>query len=141
MSETVIRRRSLPDSLRYLADKLESDALSDAERAGVITSLRALADEAAPDTDSTTPESAPVDDGLCHATITSPWEGERSCVHEAGHYDETNEPDFLGSEQPDPGGWHQSAPDADGVRTTWSDRADDATPHRAGPVRPDEEPT
>lgn len=47
MSE-VIRRRSLPDSLRYLADKLDSDTLPDAERLGVMTTLRSLADEIDP---------------------------------------------------------------------------------------------
>lgn len=45
MSETVIRRRSLPDSLRYLAQKLD-EPLSDAERAGIALTLNSLADEA-----------------------------------------------------------------------------------------------
>ena len=45
MSEPVIRRRSLPDSLRYLARKLDGP-LSDAERAGVALTLNSLADEA-----------------------------------------------------------------------------------------------
>jgi hypothetical protein len=45
MSETVIRRRSLPDSLRYLARKLDGP-LTDAERAGVALTLNSLADEA-----------------------------------------------------------------------------------------------
>lgn len=44
MSET-IRRRSLPDSLRYLADKLESGTLSDAGRLGVALALQTIADE------------------------------------------------------------------------------------------------
>jgi hypothetical protein len=44
MSET-IRRRSLPDSLRWLADKLDSGTLSEAEQAGVAVTLRMLADE------------------------------------------------------------------------------------------------
>ena len=43
-----IRRRSLPDSLRWLADKLESDSVSEADRAGVAVTLHALADEIAP---------------------------------------------------------------------------------------------
>jgi len=47
MSET-IRRRSLPDSLRYLAEKLDTDTLSAAEQAGVVVSLRTLADEMDP---------------------------------------------------------------------------------------------
>ena len=42
--QPVIKRRSLSDSLRYLAKKLEV-ALSDAERAGVAVTLNALADE------------------------------------------------------------------------------------------------
>ncbi|WP_119580464.1 hypothetical protein [Streptomyces europaeiscabiei] len=45
MSESLIRRRSLPDSLRYLARKLD-EPLSDAERAGVALTLDSLADEA-----------------------------------------------------------------------------------------------
>jgi hypothetical protein len=44
MSDT-IRRRSLPDSLRYLADKLDSGTLSDAERLGVAVALQTIADE------------------------------------------------------------------------------------------------
>jgi len=44
MSET-IRRRTIPNSLRYLADKLESATLSDAETVGVALTLRSLADE------------------------------------------------------------------------------------------------
>lgn len=47
MSET-IRRRSLPDSLRYLADLLSSDTLTEAERVAAVVSLRSLADELAP---------------------------------------------------------------------------------------------
>jgi hypothetical protein len=47
MSET-IRRRSLPDSLRWLADKLDSGTLSEAERAGVALTLHTLADEITP---------------------------------------------------------------------------------------------
>lgn len=141
MSEPVIRRRSHPGSLRYLADKLESGTLSEAERLGVAHTLRSLASEIDPEADGVLSETAPPDDGLCHATIAEPWEAERRCARKAGHYDETNEPNFLDSDNPEPGGWHQSAPNADGLRTTWADRADGATPHRVGPVRPDEEPT
>lgn len=43
-----IRRRSLPDSLRYLADRLDSETVTDAERAGVAVTLHALADEISP---------------------------------------------------------------------------------------------
>lgn len=45
MSEPLIRRRSLPSSLRYLAQKL-NEPLSDGERAGVALTLNSLADEA-----------------------------------------------------------------------------------------------
>ena len=45
MSELLIRRRTLPDSLRYLARKL-NEPLSDAERAGVALVLNSLADGA-----------------------------------------------------------------------------------------------
>lgn len=48
MSEPLIRRRSLPSSLRYLAEKL-NEPLSDAERAGVALTLNSLADEIDPD--------------------------------------------------------------------------------------------
>lgn len=48
MSEPLIRRRSLPDSLRYLAQKLDGP-LPDAERAGVALTLNSLADEIDPD--------------------------------------------------------------------------------------------
>lgn len=48
MSETVIRRRTLPDSLRYLARKLD-EPLTDGERAGVALTLNSLADEIDPD--------------------------------------------------------------------------------------------
>lgn len=51
MSEPLIRRRSLPDSLRYLADKLDSNTISNAERLGVALALQTIADEI------TTPES------------------------------------------------------------------------------------
>jgi hypothetical protein len=40
----MIRRRSLPESLRWLADKLDSGTLSPAELAGVAVALRVLAD-------------------------------------------------------------------------------------------------
>ena len=51
MSEPLIRRRSLPDSLRYLADKLDSNTISNAERLGVALTLQTIAEEI------TTPES------------------------------------------------------------------------------------
>lgn len=42
-----IRRRSASDSLRWLADKLDSDNLTEADRTGVAVTLQALADELA----------------------------------------------------------------------------------------------
>jgi hypothetical protein len=42
-----LQRRSLPDSLRYLAEKL-TEPTSDAERAGVAVALNTLADEMDP---------------------------------------------------------------------------------------------
>ncbi len=47
MSEPLIRRRSLPNSLRYLARKLDGP-LTDGERAGVALTLTSLADELDP---------------------------------------------------------------------------------------------
>ena len=40
-----IRRRTIPDSLRWLADKLDTDSVTEADRAGVAATLHALADE------------------------------------------------------------------------------------------------
>jgi hypothetical protein len=40
-----IRRRSVSDSLRWLASKLESDTLTEADRTGVAVTLHALADD------------------------------------------------------------------------------------------------
>jgi hypothetical protein len=45
MSEPVIRRRTIPDSLRHLADKLDSGTLTDAGRVGVALALQTIADE------------------------------------------------------------------------------------------------
>lgn len=47
MSEPLTRRRSLPNSLRYLAQKLD-EPLTDAERAGIALTLNSLADEMDP---------------------------------------------------------------------------------------------
>ena len=44
----MIRRRSLSDSLRWLADKLDADSATDVDRAGVAVTLHALADEIHP---------------------------------------------------------------------------------------------
>ena len=41
----IIRRRSLPGSLRWLADKLDADNVTEADRAGAAITLHALADE------------------------------------------------------------------------------------------------
>lgn len=122
MSET-IRRRSLPDSLRYLADKLDSDTLTDAERAGVIAALRSLADEMGPDAESARP-----DDGLCTATVDDPRMGLQRCAQSAGHYNGDDQPDMLADDD-EPRGWHQSRRDAAGNSTTWADWSIYATPH------------
>ena len=45
MSEPAIRRRTIPDSLRHLADKLDSGTLTDAGRLGVALALQTIADE------------------------------------------------------------------------------------------------
>jgi hypothetical protein len=47
MSESLIRRRSLPNTLRWLAEKM-NEPLSDAERAGVALVLNSLAHEIDP---------------------------------------------------------------------------------------------
>jgi hypothetical protein len=84
-----------------------------------------------PYTEGKEPAPGPADDGLCQATLQGwPIEIVDECAREAGHYNEAD----LDS-------WHQSASDEDGNRRTWSDSADGATPHRTGPMRPDEEPT
>lgn len=72
-----------------------------------------------------------VTDDTCTATLQGwPIEVVDECVREAGHYNEA-----------DPESWHQAEPESGGSRRRWSDSASGATPHRAGPVRPDEEPT
>lgn len=69
--------------------------------------------------------------GPCRATLQGwPEEVVDECVREAGHYNEA-----------DPESWHQAEPESGGSRRRWSDSASGATPHRAGPVHPDEEPT
>lgn len=40
-----IRRRTVSDSLRWLADKLDADTVTEADRVGVAVTLHALADE------------------------------------------------------------------------------------------------
>ena len=71
----------------------------------------------------------------CTATLPP----NRHCSRTSGHYDEAATPTFgkYGGVT-DPGGWHSTAGPAPGV---WVDSADGATPHGAGVVRPDEEPT
>ncbi|GAA3852309.1 hypothetical protein GCM10023084_03150 [Streptomyces lacrimifluminis] len=48
MSYPIISRRSLPDSLRWFADKLESPSLTDAERSGIAVSLLLISEEISP---------------------------------------------------------------------------------------------
>ncbi|MFE7972993.1 hypothetical protein [Streptomyces shenzhenensis] len=77
MSET-IRRRSLPDSLRWLADKLDSGALTQAEQAGVAAILHLLADEInAPQPACNC--GAPQGDDEDDADIRRRWQHSRSC--------------------------------------------------------------
>ena len=45
MNEPAIRRRTIPDSLRYLADKLDSGTLTAGGRLGVALALQTIADE------------------------------------------------------------------------------------------------
>ncbi|MGW2550099.1 hypothetical protein [Streptomyces sp. NPDC001635] len=73
----------------------------------------------------------------CTATALHALVGVVRCAQPAGHYDEERWPDHGKGEPaaPDPGGWHQSAPDRQGTRVTWNDKADGATPHGA-PLEP-----
>lgn len=57
MSYPIISELSPPDSLRWLADKLESDTLTDTERYGIAVSLILLAEEISPTTPA--PSTAP----------------------------------------------------------------------------------
>lgn len=71
----------------------------------------------------------------CTATCLHAVGGVLRCSLPAGHYDEKNAPKQLsGLNQRDPGCWHQSAPDREGVWLTWCDSADAATPHGAPPA-------
>jgi hypothetical protein len=98
---------------------------------GDIVSAEDVIDVIDPQVSSSGPALRLVGRGRCTATLQGwPQEVVDECVHEAGHYDEA-----------DPDSWHQTEPDADGARRKWSDAAKGATPHRAGPVRPDEETT
>lgn len=77
MSET-IQRRSVPDNLRWLADKLLSEGLSDAERTGIAVTLQMLADELEPDP----PEcncGAPQGRSVEDQEIRRGWQHSRSC--------------------------------------------------------------
>lgn len=71
----------------------------------------------------------------CTATALHAVAGVVRCAQPAGHYDEEKWPDHEKGDPaaPDPGGWHQSAPDRNGTRVTWNDKADAATPHGAAP--------
>jgi hypothetical protein len=70
-------------------------------------------------------------DGVCTATITTHDNRTLHCAQPAGHYDEDRYPEPPGDD--DPGGWHQSAPDREDDRMTWSDRATGTTPHKGQP--------
>lgn len=82
MNTMRIRRRSLPDSLRWLADKLDSSTLTDVEQAGVALMLRMLADEI-------NPPAAPAADGdpdtMCGASHRAGHHGVARCSRGQGH--------------------------------------------------------
>lgn len=116
----MIHRRSLPDSLRYLAEKLDGP-LSDAERAGIALTLNSLADEA--EHTATPPASKPdLLQALADALTALAEAGEEPEL-EYDHIDCVSGTVWWGSPlwtaQRHPGMQQQSA----------------------GPVRPDEEPT
>ncbi|MER6616313.1 hypothetical protein [Streptomyces xantholiticus] len=69
----------------------------------------------------------------CSATSLHAVAGRVRCGLPAGHYDEENRPGAGEPFSQDPGGWHQSLPDREGIQLCWSDQADGATPHGAGP--------
>ncbi|MFE1206280.1 hypothetical protein ACFW5V_31855 [Streptomyces sp. NPDC058762] len=84
----------------------------------------------------------------CTATALHAVLGRVRCALPAGHYDEERRP-ASGSGEPfprDPGGWHQSARDREGLRLCWADTADSASPHGAvdcpacGPTVAEEHP-
>jgi hypothetical protein len=68
----------------------------------------------------------------CSATALHALAGVLRCSLKPGHYDEEKRPEssFSG----DPGGWHQSAPDRQGQRVAWTDKAHAATPHNSPTV-------
>jgi len=133
------RAKLIDGHAHELAEKLWAEGASWGEQSAAGKAYRAAGDLIDPRVNSGA--LALVDDGRCHATLQGwPDENLEECVREAGHYDLARKPDYSGDE-PDPGGWHQSEPGPDGTRTTWADWANGATPHGAGPVRPDEEPT
>ncbi|MEU9355044.1 hypothetical protein AB0D65_29620 [Streptomyces griseoloalbus] len=69
----------------------------------------------------------------CTATAMHALMGRVQCALPAGHYDESRRPEPASGEpfSADPGGWHQSARDREGVQLCWADTADAATPHGA----------
>ncbi|MGP4046859.1 hypothetical protein [Streptomyces sp. 2A115] len=64
----------------------------------------------------------------CTATALHSLAGVVRCAQPAGHYDEEKRPEG-GAFSENPGGWHQSAPDREGARICWTDKAHAATPH------------
>ncbi|MGX1268041.1 hypothetical protein [Streptomyces phaeoluteigriseus] len=88
-----------------------------------------------------TPEPCP-ECSACTATALHALLGRVRCALSAGHYDEAKRP-TPGEGEPfssDPGGWHQSAPNREGLRICWADTADGAVPHGAA-VGPAAEPS
>lgn len=82
MTAPQIRRRSLPDSLRWLADQLDSGALSEAEQAGVALTLRMLADDISPPA-ARTADGDP--DTRCGASHRTEYHGVARCSRGQGH--------------------------------------------------------
>ncbi|MDX3314662.1 hypothetical protein P1S61_37545 [Streptomyces sp. ME08-AFT2] len=118
MSEPLIRRRTLPDSLRYLARKLD-EPLTDGERAGIALTLNSLADEA----DAFAHELAEQQRGHIQKQCVNDSDGDGDCAACARN------PEAL-CRQPTLEG-HAIARIADLIDPYAS----------AGPVRPGEEPT
>ncbi|GAA5070850.1 hypothetical protein [Streptomyces similanensis] len=73
----------------------------------------------------------------CTATNVHALMGLARCALPAGHYNSEQRPAPPADEpfSADPGGWHQTAPDREGVRLCWADSAAGSTPH-GSPILP-----
>ena len=128
MSEPLIRRRSLPGSLRWLAQKL-NEPLTDAERAGVALVLTSLADELDPPNEPVRRIDGTIDPhGHLRETIVQ-------AIHDRL---DASVPHSPGAEPPQP--W-MNEPEYNG-EVSIRELADAIlSAVLTGPVRPDEEPT